>query len=467
MQIPIAISTGTDSAVDFRDIFPINLVPVPFDSGVSAGYLRPHDGIVPFAAGGPGEDRGAINWRGVCYRVMGSKLVSVSEAGVITIIGDIGGSTSQVKMDYSFDYLAIVSDGELWLYDGTTLAQNTDPDLGYILDLIYVDGYFLMTDGSYLIVTDLGNPFSVNATKYGSSEVDPDPITGLLKNRNEPYALNRNTIEVFQNIGGSGFPFQRVEGTRIDRGCIGTFAKCWFLGTVAFLGSGRNESPAIYLGLNADTDKISTREVDLILQDYTEETLSQVVLEPRIDKNHKHLWIRLPDQTLVFDAEATRIVGKPVWFILATALIGTARYEAKNLCWVYDRWLVGNYSCCIGELSIELSSQWGEEIGWRFGTQIIYNKSRGGIINELELVALPGRTTLGVNPTIWTSYSNDGMTYSQEWAISAGLTGDRNKRLVWFQQGHFRNWRIQRFRGTSESFISFARLEAQIEAMAY
>jgi hypothetical protein len=41
------------------------------------------------------------------------------------------------------------------------------------------------------------------------------------------------------------------------------------------------------------------------------------------------------------------------------------------------------------------------------------------------------------------------------------------KRLAWFQQGHMRNWRIQRFRGDSDAHISFVRLEAQIEALAY
>jgi hypothetical protein len=35
----------------------------------------------------------------------------------------------------------------------------------------------------------------VDSFKYGSSEVDPDPVKALLKVRNEVYALNRHTIE--------------------------------------------------------------------------------------------------------------------------------------------------------------------------------------------------------------------------------------------------------------------------------
>jgi hypothetical protein len=38
---------------------------------------------------------------------------------------------------------------------------------------------------------------------------------------------------------------------------------------------------------------------------------------------------------------------------------------------------------------------------------------------------------------------------------------------VWFQQGHMRNWRIQRFRGSSDAHISIARLEAQLEPLVF
>jgi len=97
----------------------------------------------------------------------------------------------------------------------------------------------------------------------------------------------------------------------------------------------------------------------------------------------------------------------------------------------------------------------------------MYNEGRGAIIHQLELVALTGRADFGDDPTIWSQYSVDGETWSMEKAIKAGMQGQRNKRLVWFQQGGFRNWRIQRFRGTSDAHVSFARLEAQIEPMAW
>lgn len=465
MQIPILNGIYSDESPDFRTSYPVNLVPVPKDQGISKGYLRPSDGIVQFGEG-PGIDRGGINWNGVYYRVMGSKLVSINTSGDYSIIGDVGNNFKQVSLDYSFDYLAIASNENLFLYDGISLNQVTDPDLGVVLDVKWVDGYFMTTDGEFLVVTDLDNPFSVNPLKYGSAEASPDPIEGLIKLRNEIYALNRNSIEVFDNIGGAGFPFQRISGAHIDRGSIGTHAATIFMESIAFVGGALNESPAVWFAANGSSTKISTREIEQILQEYTEDVLSQTVLETKIDKMHQHLYIHLPDKTLVFDGPSSRTLGTPVWFILTSSLEGFSTYRAKNFVYCYDKWLCGDPTTGKhGYLVDNISSHYGSVNRWEFGTSIIYNNSMGAIFHELELVALTGRVILGENPTIWTSYSLDGDTWSNSKPISAGKTGQRDKRLVWLQQGNMKHWRVQRFRGTSDAHISIARLEARVEPL--
>ena len=470
MQIPILNGIYTDNGPDFRTSYPVNMVPVPKNSGISSGFLRPGDGIVANGSG-PGIDRGGINWNGICYRVMGSKLVTVANNGAVTVLGDVGGPvTSLVTMDYSFDLLGIASGGRLYYWNPATntLTQNTDPDLGVVLDFCWVDGYFMTTDGENLVVTELSNPLQVNPLKYGSSEVDPDPVVALLKLRNEVYALNRNTIEVFDNVGGDFFPFQRIDGAQIQKGVIGTFGCCVFMEQVAFLGSGRNEAPGIYMGANATATKISTQEVDEILLQYTEAQLATVKLEARNDKAHQHLYVHLPDRTMVYDAAASEALGELVWFTLTTTVVGFSQYRARNLVWAYDKWLVGDpQSSNIGYLVDTIGTHWGQKVRWEFGTLIAYNEGSGALFHELELVSLTGRVAVGVNPIITTSYSLDGQSWSQDRPLRAGTTGNTKKRLAWFQQGSMRNWRIQRFRGDSDAHLAFARLEAQIEGLLY
>ncbi len=468
MKIPILTGIYTDNGPDFRTAYPVNLIPVPLPNGIDDGFMRPADGIIANGTG-PGIDRGGINWNGVCYRVMGSNLVSIAENGAVTILGDVGNNGKDATLDYSFDRLAIASNFDLFYWSPSFgLVRVNDSDLGVVLDVVWVDGYFMTTDGEFLVVTDLSDPLSVNPLKYGSSEIDPDPVVALLKLRNEIYALNRQTIEVFDNVGGDLFPFQRIDGAQIEKGVVGTHACCVYLETVAFLGGGFNEAPGIYLGANATANKISTQEIDTILLDYTEEQLSGVKLEARNDRAHQYLYIHLPDRTLVYDGEASKALNQPVWFILTSSLVDYSQYRAQSFVWCYNRWLVGDpASSAIGYLDIDVSTHWGATVRWEFGTTIIYNEGRGAIIQQLELVSLTGSVAFGTNPTINTSYSTDGQTWSQQKFVNVGATGNRAKRLVWFQQGWMRNWRIQRFQGTSQAHMSFARLEAAIEPLAF
>ena len=468
MQIPILNGVFTDTAPDFRQSYPVNMVPVALRNGISNGYLRPGDGVVQYATG-PGIDRGGIEWQGDCYRVMGTKLVEVSSTGSVTVLGDVGGPTTDlVTFTYSFDRLAIASGGRLYYYSSSLgLIQVTDPDLGTVLDVVWVDGYFMTTDGEFLVVTELTDPTQVNPLKYGSSEIDPDPIVALIKIRNEIYAINSNTIEVFDNVGGDFFPFNRIDGAQVQKGAVGTHACCEFMQRVAMVGSGRGEAPSVYLAANATTEKIATREIDQILESYTEAVLSQILVESRVEKDHTFLYIHLPDKTLVFDGMTSAAMQQPVWFVLTTTTVGFAQYRVRNFVWVYDKWIVGDpQSSNLGTISEDISSHWGQIVRWEFGTTIVYNESLGAVFHQMELISLTGSVALGLDPTISTSYSVDGKTFSQDRFIKVGTTGSPAKRLVWFQQGFMRNWRIQRFRGTSDAHISVARLEAQIEPMA-
>ena len=64
MQIPILSGAFTDNNPAIRESYPVNMVPVASANGISAGYLRPSDGIVSNGSGS-GACRGGINWNGV------------------------------------------------------------------------------------------------------------------------------------------------------------------------------------------------------------------------------------------------------------------------------------------------------------------------------------------------------------------------------------------------------------------
>lgn len=469
MQVSILSGIYTNGASDIRRSYPRNLVPVIQQSGLSEGYLRPADGIIDFGypPNATDYDRGGIEWNGTLYRAMGTKLMSFDADGAVTVLAEIGGE-GQVTFDYSQDLLAVLSNGILYYWSGTALTQLTpDTEMGPLIDFCWVDGYFFVTDGYLLGVTSISDPTVISYK--ATSEADPDGIVSIQKFRNEVYAINRHTIELFNNAGLAGdFPFVRVEGAQVQRGGVGTYTCCVYLDSVAFVGSGRNEQVSVWLASGANTVKIATREIDQILESYAESVLAKIICEVRVHDGLNHLYIHLPDQTLVYDGSASQIAQQAVWFILADGLSGNNQYRARNFVFAYNKWICGDTGVGrLGYTSQTISSVWGEPVGWQFETPIIYNEGKGAIFHELELVCLTGRADFNVESTIYMSSTIDGLLYSQERGVKAGKAGQYQRRINWMRNGRMADWRSFRFRGSSEAHVSVARLDARIEPLAW
>lgn len=462
MQIPLLSGIVASEQADFGLSYPVNLEGVPLDTGLSAGYLRSAAGAVPFGTG-PGIDRGGIEWNDICYRVMGSKLVSVSQSGAVTVLGDVETDGKPVTMDYGFDRLAIRSNSKLWYWDGITLSQVTDPDLGIVNDVLWMNGHYVTTDGTYIIVTQLSDPSAVDPLKYGSAETDPDAVTGLIRVRDELFATGQDTIQVFTYQGGSGFPFVANTGATIPLGCVGAKAKCLFRQTFAFVGAGRNQALAVWLAQGGSAAKISTRAIDDLLA--KEPDPASIVVEARVSRDEDRLLVHLSDRTLVFLDSATRKAGEGVWYQAASGVGMEKPYRPRNAVLCYNKWLVGDTeSGAIGALSDDVASHFGEKVGWQFDTKLLYNSGAEAILHTLELVGLPGRAS-GERPVAFLSFTLDGVTWSTERAGVLGRSGQRGKRCQWRPHKRFANYMGVRFRGNSDALSGWAALEATMEPL--
>lgn len=457
MQIPILSGVAADERAEFIQTHPLNLEPVIIDSKISRGMLRPTAGAEEIGTG-PGVDRGGILWKGVHYRVMGTKLVTVAPNGTVTVLGDVGGE-GPVRLDYGFDRLGIRSGNKLRYWTGSALIEVTDEDLGPVVDAMWIGGYWMTTDGTSVIVTELSDPTAVHPLKYGSSEEDPDEVTGLMKVRAEAYVLNRHTIQPFRNVGGNGFPFQAVPGATIPYGCVSADAKCPFAESFAFVGSARNGALRVYLASQGTATAISTRTVEDALASVAD--CYCITMESRSYREEDRLFLHLPTETWVFCLNATAKAQQPVWY-RAQSGIGQA-YRLRNAVLVGDSFVVGDTgSAKLGRLSEETDHHFGEAVQWRFDAGLIYGEGRAGVIHSLELVGLPGRGES--EGMAFLSMSKDGQTWSVERELGMGKPGERRKRLQWRPHTRFSNWIGLRFRGIG-GMPAFARLEADVRPM--
>lgn len=462
--IPLLSGVVATESADFALSYPTNLEGVGMENGISAGYLRSAAGAKTLGAGGPGVDRGGVVWNGIQYRVMGTKLVTVSSAGVVAEVGDVGG-TGPVTLVYGYGRMAIRSGTNLYFWDGVTLGQVTDPDLGPCIDVIWFKGQFFSTDGTYIVALQIADPFSVDPNKYGSAESDPDGVTGLIRLRNEAYATGGNTIEMFVYRGGEGFPLQVSEGSIIPVGCVGPQAKCLYSQSFAFTGSSLNEGLGVWIAGGGQAVKISTRAIDDFLA--AEPNPSGIQMESRASRDEERLFIHLSDKTLVYLKVASQQAKASVWYVAKSGIGMNKPYRPRNAVLFGSQWIVGDTeSSNLGVLDDATAEHFEETVGWRFDTQLIYNKAKGGIAHTLELIGLPGRAPSGKNPQAYLSFTRDGETWSIERANTIGLRGQRGLRMSFRPHFRFRNYMGIRFRGDSSGLAGFAALEAEIEALS-
>lgn len=459
-QVSIVSGIYTDKNADYRQSFPVNYYPVVLESGLSKSYLRPTPGVSALP-GGIGRDRGSIVFNGALFRVSGTQLIRVYANGVFDELGVVPGS-GRVALAKSVDRICLVTDGRAFYWsEGAGLEEITDADFGLAIDVIYVDGYFLFVDEAFLFNAELSDPLSINPLSFGSAEVEGDPIVGIAKVRNEPYVCGSETIEVFQNTGGAGFPFQRVPGAMVTKGVVGTFAKIECEDALLFVGGGRGEAASVYLAGGGQAQRIATDDIDKRIQALTPAEQAAIVCETCSTNGQYFALIHLPGETLVFDVYGSKIAGVALWHVRQS---DGGAYRPRGFQRVYGRWLVADAEDGRhGELRDDLGTEYGEPVEREFSTPLGSMSGESFIVHQAALFGISGVALLGETPRISLSITRNGATWGQERFARVGDRGQHDYQPKWRQLGRAQGQMAFRFR-TASSFAP-ARLEVTTETL--
>jgi len=463
MQLPITLIKGDkiSSKTDYRDNLPVNMYAVERDILGAKGYMLQYPGLSSFTTG-YGIDRGAVyNERQEChFRVSGTHLVSIDRTGVVTELGTIPG-TEQVRMEgfYSFNTQGIIANNSMYLYDSTTGFQEvTDSDLGSPIDGVWIDNYYFMTDGEYIYHTDVSDETSIDPLKFATAEFMPDLSLGVGKTAdNKVMVFGRYTIEYFSDDATANFAFTRIEPRAQRIGIVATHAKCKYQDMWFILGGSKEESLSFYALASGISKKISTREIDRILGEYSEPDLENVRLECRMEKNTVFILAHLPNETLLYNFSiATKFGNEIAWTILKTDTIGNNPYRAVN--GIFDprngKWIYGDKRDeTIGYINESVTTHYGTQIEWILYSPFVDLETYS--IDQLEIETIPGHTETE-DATVALSVTKNGVSYGSEHWMQYGEPSDYNQRFLARCLGYVPAWIGFKFRGISASRMAFA-----------
>jgi hypothetical protein len=465
LKLPISIGDKHGSETDYRDQLLVNYTLVSREIKGDQGYILSHPGLTLLGSA-VGIDRGGwFNSRQNNHlRVSESSLVSINTDGTYESIGLIPGSSHAI-LDNSFETQGILSDGRFWLYDGDTLSEVVDPDLGSPIDFKWINGVYFFTDGETLYHTTATSEFNIDPLTFATSEFSPDRTYGLIKNeQNQIVALNRYTIEWFRDTGAAtNFRFERIPGKAVKVGIVGTNCKVEMNGQIFILGGRKGEDPSVHIVSGGRNTRIATREVDKIINTYTESELRSVVMETRTQYGDQFVLIRLADYTLLYNFTIASMHGnKYAWTIVKTGVVDGTPWRGRN--GVFDprlsQWVYGDsIDGSIGYLDETTASQYGEQMEGIFYSPIVDLETHS--INVMEMDTIPGFHSGPV--TVFMTQSFNGVLNSQEYKFLESTEFDYDLRFIGRNLGYVRDSFSFRFRVVSSGRTSFGGLEIEYD----
>lgn len=463
-KIKLPLITGDrHSGLDYRTNLPVNMTAVIKQIKDSDGYLLSHDGLTSFSETNGKARGGTFNERfDKHYRVSGDNFESIDVDGTVTNLGLTPGD-GVCSLAESFNTQAILTDGNLYLWDNASLVQVTDPDLGFPIDITWFRGIYVMTDGQFLFHTDINNEFSISPLKYSSSEFSSDRIIAVARNdENQILAFNRYSTEYFYfnaNTPSGTSVLQVISGKAIKVGIVGTHCKAELDGVFFILGGRKKESPSVHIMSGGSATPVATREIDKIISKYTEQELSGVVLESRTVDRDMFLVVHLPHETLIYNHTVAKKVGaEAAWSYVKTGVDIDEPWRGKF--GVFDpraaKWIYGDtLENKLGYLDDQVASQYGEQVECICYTPILSLETFS--IDEFDLDTIPGYSASNFTSAFSMSY--DGITYGEEQWNLISVMGGYNKRYVVRNLGYIRDSFNFKFRFVSNEKMAFSGLK--------
>jgi hypothetical protein len=400
-------------------------------------------GIKPFTTIAASVQRGAISFNGTLYSVAGSSFVSITSAGTLSTIGSLPGSGA-VDIAKNTNQIAILIEPDLYVYDGTSLTQVTDVDFTArgAKRMAVMDNYgaFVEPNSGRWFICDLDD-FTVYASlDFATAEGNSDNLLSIESNNRQFILFGEDSIEMWDNTGRDGFPFERNPNGYVESGCGAPYSTCSADNTVYWIDQDRL---ARRLEGNI-ARRISHEGVEQKWQDY--ETIADARGFSYVFDGHTFVVFTFPTAgaTWVYD------INTQEWHERQS--YGYDHWRAQWVVKAYNKTFVGDTQTAnIGEIDASTYDEWGNALLREATSGAITDGGRWMYHDRLDLELDVGNVPLsgqGSAPEIMLDVSNDGgVTFRARSNRSLGATGQYRKRVHWERNGRSRE-RVYRYRVT-------------------
>jgi Phage stabilisation protein len=290
------------------------------------------------------------------------------------------------------------------------------------------------------------SPISGN-TSFSSKDGSPDNLVALIVDHREVYLMGESSSEVWTDVGGNPFPFQRIPGTNTQHGIAAKFSVARFGDSFCYVSRNNRGQAQIMQMKGYVPTRISNHAVEnSITNQYVDDAIAWTYqLE-----GHECYVVSFPTLELTWAYD----LASGMWHKwLYTNNDGTYTRHRGNCCAVFQGLvLVGDYQDgSIYEIDKNNYTDNGQYTRRLRRAPHLVTDLQRQYFDELQIqfqpgVGLTGITTplnnevVGADPQAMLRWSNDGgSTWSKEYWTSIGKIGKYKNRAIWRRLGMARD----------------------------
>lgn len=257
--------------------------------------------------------RGVISIGSLLLVACGDTVYTVAADDTVTSRGTLNTSQGPLSMSTNGSQVFIVDGVDGYIY---TIATNTLATIATAEFLggdvgTFLDGYFITNEPgtqNYQI-SDSYDGTTWSSLDFGAAEGQPDNLVSLAALNGQLWLFGETTSEVHYNSGDTDFPFARIPGAILQRGCAAKYSPAVGNGTIYWLGNDRS----VYRSVGYQAQKISTQAMDQAFAKFT--AVSDAHGFAYVQEGHEYYVLSFPTQgqTWVFDALTQRWHERGEW----------------------------------------------------------------------------------------------------------------------------------------------------------
>lgn len=346
-----------------------------------------------------------------------------------------------------------------------TVAVVTDVGFdGPVQSLAYSDGYFVFVkkNSRKFFVSELNDGTSYDSTKNASFEADGGNAVGCYVMGDILYVFGVERGQAYQNIGGSGFPFQKIPGASFNKGLISPYAIADINGVIFFCGQGKNERPRIFVTDGGEPQRVSNPGIEDTIAGYDQSVLDQTCAWTYSEDDEEFVVFCFPDKKVFVYGVRSKLWHERNSFDSISGEV--VPWRADTALKISNKLIVADtIEDKVGYLDKTIYTEYGQDNVRQFVTPNLDNDGQPFWVDALELVCESGYSG-DTDALISMDFSTDGgHTFSEPMERAVGKTGQYNKRVIWNSLGRIEREICFRFSMSAGVKWVFRKLEAQFE----